>query len=236
MVTETGTEALYDELLRSIGTAVPDGARVVAHWPHVGSAYDGVVILGQAVNGWPDDFDARSFTDAAARADALRVIRSRNTDRPEPMDWLATHRVRTSPFWTVARLVAEALRPTSDAPWFARFAWANLYPVAPERGNPGGWLRAAQDPLVGDMINELMSAINARLVVALVGPYWWPTGNDPRFTSLEPCDRPLALSGFVAGRPWIVGWHPNGASHRHFGPALYAQVIVDEARRLLPDG
>lgn len=220
----------YDDLLASVGASAPAGARVVAHWPHVGSAYDGVVILGQAVNGWPDDFDARSLTDAIARAEAIRVIRARNTDRPEPMDWLATSRVRTSPFWTVARLVAETLTPASDAPWFARFAWANLYPVAPESGNPGGWLRAAQDPHVGGLINELMGVLNARVVVALVGPYWWPTGNDARFASLEPRERPLALSGLVDGRPWIVGWHPNGASHRRFGPTSYARVIIDEAR------
>ncbi|MEP7378157.1 MAG: hypothetical protein ABI725_01190 [Chloroflexota bacterium] len=227
-------EELYDQLLASVGRSAPaeSEARVVGHWPHVGSVYDGVVILGQAVYGWSDDFDPRTMTDYSARAEALRAIRARNTDRDEPMDWLATHRVRSSPFWTVARLVAEALTPVSSAPWISRFAWANLYPVAPEMGNPGGWLRAAQDPAAGALADALMTSLNARVVVALVGPYWWPTGTAPQFLHLEQQPRPLARSGIVDGTAWIVGWHPGGASRRGYPPRAYAEIIVNEARRL----
>jgi hypothetical protein len=227
--------ALYDQLLASVAKAAPldwTGC-VVAHWPHVGSAYDGVVILGQALYGWPDDFDPHSFQDVSKRVDALDVIRGRNTDRDEPMDWIANHPVRRSPFWTVARLVTEALAASSDQPWFSRLAWANLYPVAPERGNPEGWLREAQNSHVGSLIETLMELLEARVVVALVGPYWWPAGSLLAFDILEARDRPLSRSGLIDGRAWVVGWHPGGASRRGYGPTAYAEIVVREARRLL---
>ena len=52
----------YDRLLASIGDRAADiGDRpVVTHWPHVGSAYRGLVIVGQAVYGWADDCQGRS--------------------------------------------------------------------------------------------------------------------------------------------------------------------------------
>lgn len=33
-------------------------------------------------------------------------------------------------------------------------------------GNPGGWLRQAQDPYVGPLVDAHISAINARIVVS----------------------------------------------------------------------
>jgi hypothetical protein len=55
----------YDGLLASIGERATEiGDRpVVTHWPHVGSAYRGLAIVGQAVFGWADDPRA---TDLAA--------------------------------------------------------------------------------------------------------------------------------------------------------------------------
>ena len=145
------TTATYDRLLASIGRRADEiGPRpVVAHWPHVGSAYDGLVIVGQALYGWPDDFPASQFRSREGRAEALRVARARSTERADPLDWIATHPVRTSPFWSVSRIVAEALVPDGGAPWYARLAWVNLYPAAPEEppGNPGGPLRDWREAL-----------------------------------------------------------------------------------------
>ena len=120
----------------------------------------------------------------------MRVSIARNADRPDPLDWIATNPVRTSPFWMVARMVAEALEPGTDAPWYARFSWVNLYSAAPENppGNPDGPLRQAQDPLVGELLRVTVEMLEARTVIALVGPYWWPAGCS-RSSSVRSCDR-----------------------------------------------
>ena len=131
-------------------------------------------------------------------------------------------------------MVAEALAPDSDSPWYARLAWVNLYPVAPENppGNPGGPLREAQDPLVGDLLRAVVEMLHARVVIALVGPYWWPAGIAPYYSPLVEQPRPLLRSGVIEDRTWVVGWHPGGASRRGNGPAAYAARIVSEVHRL----
>jgi hypothetical protein len=235
-VSTENTTATYDRLLASIGRRADEiGPRpVVAHWPHVGSAYDGLVIVGQALYGWPDDFPASQFRSREGRAEALRVARARSTERADPLDWIATHPVRTSPFWSVSRIVAEALVPDGGAPWYARLAWVNLYPAAPEEppGNPGGPLREAQDPLVGDLLRDIVEMLDARIVLALVGPYWWPAGSSPYFATLAEHPRPLLRSGRVDDRTWVVGWHPGGASRRGWGPKAYAEILIREVESL----
>lgn len=70
MVSSEIAEAAYDRLLASIGDRADDmGDRpVVLHWPHVGSTYQGLVVVGQALFGWPDDFRASVFRTAEGRA------------------------------------------------------------------------------------------------------------------------------------------------------------------------
>jgi hypothetical protein len=220
--------AAYDRLLDSIGSRADDiGDRpVVLHWPHVGSAYRGLVIVGQALYGWPDDFRATQFSTATGRAEAIRIARQRNRDRAEPLDWIATHSVRNSPFWTVARLLADEFE-SGDTPWFGKVAWVNLYPAAPEDppGNPGGLLREAQDPQIGELLRANVEMLEAHTVVALVGPYWWPTGSAAPFGQLAELPRPLLRTGKIDGRTWVVGWHPGGASRRGFGPSRYAEIL-----------
>jgi hypothetical protein len=223
----------YDRVLESIGRRADDlGERpVVLHWPHVGSAYGGLVIVGQALYGWPDDFRATQFQTAEGRAEAIGVARKRNRDRAEPLDWIATNPVRNSPFWTVARLLADEFQP-GDAPWFGKIAWVNLYPAAPENppGNPGWPLREAEDPHVGELLAANVEMLEAHTVVALVGPYWWPTGSAAPFDALEELPRPLLRCGKIDGRTWIVGWHPGGASRRGFGPSRYAAMLSEAIR------
>lgn len=102
----------YDRLLASIGDRAADiGSRpVVTHWPHVGSSYQGLVIVGQAVFGWADDCQAVDLQIAANRSAMIDSIRSR-VDKPEPLDWIGTHPRRNTPFWKMTRLVVEALEP-----------------------------------------------------------------------------------------------------------------------------
>ena len=54
---ERAVIADYGALLGSVGDPAGEiGSRPVeTHWSHVGSAYPGLVIVGQAVYGWGDD-------------------------------------------------------------------------------------------------------------------------------------------------------------------------------------
>ena len=76
--------------------------------------------------------------------------------------------------------------PDGGAPWYARLAWVNLYPAAPEDppGNPCGPLREAQDTLVGDLLRDTVEMLGARIVLAMVGPYWWPAGSSRYFATI----------------------------------------------------
>ncbi len=75
---DTAVTACYDALLASIGnSAGAIGDRpVVTHWPHVGSAYHGLMIVGQAVYGWGDDFLAAHFRTQAGRDEGIAAFRA----------------------------------------------------------------------------------------------------------------------------------------------------------------
>jgi hypothetical protein len=227
---ESAVITSYESLLASIGDRADKiGSRpVVTHWPHVGSAYRGLVIVGQAVYGWGDDYSAAHFQSEAGRQEGIAAFRAR-VDKPEPLQWIETHPVRTSPFWRAVRRLVEALEPDLEATWYARFAWVNLYPAAPEDppGNPGGALKEAQDPHVGPLLRAVTDWLDAKRVIALVGPYWWQAAGPARLSALPEQPRPLLRAGRSGGRTWVIGWHPNGASHRGFGASAYTDLIVE---------
>jgi hypothetical protein len=234
-VDETAVITGYDALLTSVGSRAGEiGDRpVVTHWPHVGSAYRGLVIVGQAVYGWGDDYRADHFQTEAGRQESIAAFRAR-VDRPDPLDWIETHSVRTSPFWRAVRRLVEALEPDLEVPWYARFAWVNLYPAAPEDppGNPGGALREAQDPHVGPLLRAVTDWLDAKRIIAVVGPFWWSAAGPAGLADLPEEPRPLLRAGRSGGRTWVVGWHPNGASHRGFGPAAYTHIIVNAVAKV----
>jgi hypothetical protein len=88
-------------------------------------------------------------------------------------------------------------------------------------------LKDAQDSLVGELLRATVHELRAQMVVALVGPYWWPAGADIAFSTLTERSRPLQRAGVVDGRTWLVGWHPGGASRRGFGPRRYAEMLIE---------
>lgn len=230
----TAVIAEYDRLLASIGDRANDigGRPIVTHWPHVGSAYRGLVIVGQAVFGWADDYRAEDLLTPSNRTALIASIQSR-VEKPEPLDWIETHKVRNSPFWQVARRVADLLEP-GETPWFSRMAWVNLFPSAPEDppDNPRGALKEAQSPHVGRLLRAVTDMLDARRVILVVGPYWWPAAGPAGLADLPEHPRPLMRAGRSAGRTWIVGWHPKGASLRHFGPRAYSELIVEAVARV----
>src|SRR3954469_50285 len=95
---DPGVLSDYDHLLAAIGDRSGEiGERpVVTHWPHVGSAYQGLVIVGQAVYGWADDCRASELRSRDVRTTMIASIQSR-VDKPEPLDWIESHHVRSSP-------------------------------------------------------------------------------------------------------------------------------------------
>jgi hypothetical protein len=227
---DTEVTARYNALLASIGNSADAiGDRpVVTHWPHVGSAYHGLVIVGQAVYGWGDDFLAAHFGTQAGRDEGIAAFRAR-VDKPDPLHWIDSHPVRNSPFWRAVRLMAEGLEPDLDAPWYARFAWVNLYPAAPENppGNASGALKLAQDPHVGVLLRAVTDMLDAKRVILVVGPFWWPAAGPARLAGLPERPRPLYRGGRVDRRTWVVGWHPNGARYRGFPAESYASKVIE---------
>jgi hypothetical protein len=105
---------LYDELLASMGERSAEIAPrpLVSHWPHVGSAYRGLVIVGQALRGWPDDWQASETRTAEGRQRVLAMTRARNADRPDPLT--GSHRTRR--FGTRRSGRSVAISSTSSNP------------------------------------------------------------------------------------------------------------------------
>jgi hypothetical protein len=225
----------YDRLLASIGEHADEIADrpVVTHWPHVGSAYQGLAIVGQAVFGWDDDRRARELRSPSTRSQLISDIRAR-AEVAEPLGWIQGHARENTPFWRTMRTFAEMLEPESAAPWFARFAWFELYPSAPEAppGNPTGPLKVAQDPYVGELLRDVCQMIDANRVILTVGNYWWPAAGTADLVDLQEMPRPLLRAGHRHGRTWVVGWHPTGASYRGIRPPAYARIVGDVLEKL----
>lgn len=230
--------ALYDSLLAAVGDrAVAIEPRpLVSHWPHVGSAYQGLVIVGQALRGWPDAWQASEAQTPEGRSRILATTRARNADRGDPLDWVPEQRaVRNSPFWGFTRHLVGELEPSNGKPWYARFAWVNLYPIAPEAppDNPGGPLKEAQEPSVGPLLMAMIEMLEAKRVVVVAGPHFWrPAVASAGLAGLPPVPSPLISAGRAGSRTWVVGYHPKWASFQHYGPPRYAALVADAVRRL----
>lgn len=233
---------LYDRLLASIGerAAEIEPRPLVSHWPHVGTAYRGLVIVGQALRGWPDDWQASEARTAEGRQQILSMTRARNADRPDPLEWVPSHaKVRNSPFWAFSRHLVEVLEPDETTPWYARYAWVNLYPVAPESppDNPGGPLRAAQEPFVGALLNAVIDSLEADRVVVVAGPqFWQPAAVGAGLAGLANAESPLMAAGRAFGRSWVVGYHPKWASFQHYGATRYASLVAATMRGVAGEG
>jgi hypothetical protein len=225
------TEA-YRGMLREVAIrpeAMGDGW-LTSHWPLVSGAYEpgGLLVVGQAVYGWVPGWHVSDLASDAGIERILEETRSVYRDRPDPMDWIATNRVRSSPFWRVVRRVAESLPRAPHEPWYASVAWANLYPIAPGEvaGNPTDAQVVAQRPGAARVLSTTVAAIDPGLVLVLAGPFWWGYREHLGIAGLKAEQRPLYETGVVDGRRWIVGWHPGGAKRRGWSAGPYAERIV----------
>ena len=227
--TTPSAERAFDHLLAVVGSRARDigpGA-LTSHWPLVGSRARGrIVVLGQAVFGWIPSWTAADVVDPSGRRRVLLDSIAVFADRDDPMDWIADHPVRNSPFWSTVRRVAAGLYGTSDD-WFADIAWANLYPIAPNdrKANPEGVLRSVQDGPNADFIAALVEDLQPAVVLVLAGPFWRPFAS--RFpVPTSGIEGPLIAKGRIDGRSWIVGMHPGGAQRRGWPAAAYAELIL----------
>jgi hypothetical protein len=229
----------YDRLLASVaGVAgeVGDG-RLTSHWPLVGRAFDhGVLVVGQAVYGWLPDWTALDAATAGGRSTILDDTKASFADLPDPMGWIAGHRVENSPFWRTAHEVTDALVPDHESAWFSRLAWTNLCPIAPgdRKGNPEGALRQVQTSDAAEFLSATVDALQPRLVLVLAGPFVWSFVESLRLGVLRRADAPFTLVGTRPpdGVPWICGMHPGGAQRRGWPARRYAELIIDEAANL----
>jgi hypothetical protein len=236
---------LYDRLLASIGARASEiGPRPLAsHWPHVGTAYSGLVIAGQALQGWDRAVTGARWEASHAQSPAGRRViieRSRtwHADYAEPVAPIAElSNRRNKPFWKISAALVRALEPGPE-PWYSRYAWANVYPVSTDysptenAASPWGALMEAQDDYVGELFLALMEMLDARRIVIVSGPRFWWAPSRGLLGSLRPMPRPLVAAGKFQGRSWVVAYHPKWAFHQHFTTASYTDLILETLGRL----
>ena len=245
MDAEQRAVGLYDELLASIGAraAEIEPRPVASHWPHVGSGYRGLVIAGQALQGWDRAvrgarWQATDAETAAGRQEIINRSRTWHEDYEEPVATIAElPNRRSKPFWKVSAALVRALEPGPE-PWYSRYAWGNVYPVSTDysetedAASPWGALKEAQDNHVGELFSALMEMLDARRIVIVSGPqYWWAPAQGV-LGGLEPMPRPLVAAGRLQGRSWVVAYHPGWAFRRHFTTASYTDLILKTLAQL----
>jgi hypothetical protein len=225
--------AHYAELLGDVAARRDElGVRAVAaHWPHVGNAYGGLLVVGQALKGWAVDWSPAELATAEGRERILDDAAAVHAELDEPMSWVPSNkRVHISSFWNFMERIADAANPGPE-PWFARVAWWNLHPLAPTdpEGNPWGALREAQQRMAGPLLLDVVEALDAKKIALVPGRLRLPTAEPAGLTEL-PDAWPILAAGRLHGRSWIVGEHPGWASRRHFGPTVYAPLVAERLR------
>lgn len=216
------TSAVYRRLLEAVGGRASElGARrIVSHWPFVGSNYRGLVIVGQALQGWdaPDSTARWHASDASTAEGRERVLAGTigwAAHRDEPIYEVARfgHRMG-APFWQISKAVATALEPAAPGSWLSRYAWWNVYPLGweePDEG-PTGALLAMQKPHARELFWSVLDDLEAERVVLVSGKsWWWEVRSLLGLDALEQAARPILAAGRIDGRAIVASYHPRGA-------------------------
>lgn len=233
---------IFRRVLDAIGEHVdelgPD-REVVAHWPFVGTRFNGLLVAGQALDGWdaevtPARWRLEEVRDPARRDSLLRGAQEWSRHRDEPMDEVMTRGNRSGkPFWDVTGRIVAAIEPDRGAgsPWYARSAWFNVYPLAPRRGSPSGLLRDLQAPFVGDLFWTVVEELGVDRIVLVPGKdRWWDVRSRLGLEGLDTRQaRPVIAAGVVRGCRVVYSYHP-GARIR--GPrSAFAAAVRDALER-----
>jgi len=236
-MTGTSAEGVYLRLLEAVGANAGDIGRgiIAAHWPFVGSDYQGLVVVGQALQGWdaaetPARWTAAEASTPEGRQHLLDGAREWATTRPEPLwEVLRWGHRSGSPFWSVSRRLVPMLEPDRGGVWYSRYAWWNVYPLgwdAPDKG-PDGALKAVQTPLVGELFWAVMDDIGARRIVLVAGKDWWPEVRELLgLGDLRHGERPVLAAGRSHGRQVVASYHPRGARQQGIRDEQLVEAIA----------
>lgn len=230
--------AIYRRLLDAVGAHVDAlGAEgdVVAHWPFVGSAFAGLMIAGQALDGWdaeatPARRALDGLRDEPGRNELLRGAQEWARHLPEPIyEVVQRGNRRGKPFWDFSRRVVPRFEPEGQGPWYSRYAWWNVYPVAPRRGSPTGLLKEAQRPFVGDLFWAVVEELGVDRVLLVAGKDWWSEVRDLLgLRALHPGSLPIIASGKIRDVTVVATYHP-GAHIRGLTRDAFAEAVVRAA-------
>ena len=154
-------------LLAAVAVHLKDGRKYCAAPSIRGSSYKprGIAIIGRAPNGWVREYTKEALCDREERvcrvAEILSVRVCRDdpkmigdTSKCEPMHWVQhkycykgrkRSNVELGRFWpAVSEVVKAHSELENGVGWEETIAWANLYPLSFESGNPSPKLAEAQ--------------------------------------------------------------------------------------------
>jgi hypothetical protein len=213
---------VYRRIVDAVGERVDDyGAEqeIVAHWPFVGTRFRGLMIVGQALDGWdaevtPARWAIEEMRDPSRRERLIRGAQDWSRHLSEPIAEVMTQSNRRGkPFWDITGRIVSAIEPdpSHESVWYSRYAWFNVYPLAPRRGSPSGLLKELQAPFVGDLFWAVVQELGVDRVVVVAGKSWWwdvraRLGLDGLDTMQT---KPVIAIGHVRGIKIVYSYHPG---------------------------
>jgi hypothetical protein len=229
---------VYRRILDAAGDRVDDIGghhQITAHWPFVGSRYRGLIIAGQALDGWdaavtPARWALEEARNPVERDRLLGGTQDWANARDEPIaEVLRWGHRRRAPFWGFARRVVPLLEPDAGGDWYSRYAWWNVYPLGWGRGSPTGPLKAVQRPHVGELFWAVADELKARRVVLVAGKdWWWEVRELLGLRDLQPGTKPIIAAGRVRGVTVVATYHPSarlpGTTRDDFASAVAGTV------------
>lgn len=232
----------YRRILDAVGDRVDDIGghhQIAAHWPFVGSRYNGLIIAGQALDGWDATETPARWTleDARRPEDRDRLLGGAQdwaSARDEPiLEVLRWGHRRGAPFWGFARRVVPLLEPDAGGEWYSRYAWWNIYPLGWGRGSPSGLLKDAQRPHVGELFWAVADELEAGRVVLVAGKdWWWEVRDLLGLRDLRSGSKPSIAAGRVRGVTVVATYHPGarlaGTTRDDFAAAVAQAVTAAE--------
>lgn len=149
------------------------------HYPSVGLNFDkGILIIGRATNEWKPQFS--SAMDKSKLLEECMAY-SKESEGVCPLKWLGEELpdsngkivLSRSPFWQIAKGVAEGLNLNNGNNWTNNIAWSNLYKIAPaDGGNPSTREGNAQWPGVRYLLEKEIEQLKPEHILFVTGSDW----------------------------------------------------------------
>jgi hypothetical protein len=124
------------------------------------------------------------------------------------------------------------LEPDRGGVWYSRYAWWNVYPLAPQRGSPAGLLKDVQRPYVAELFWAVVHELGVDRLLLVAGKDWWGEVRDLLgLRDLQPGSLPVIASGQVRGVKVVASYHP-GARIRGLTRDAFADAVASSAAGL----